>query len=280
MAMRLVRFDTGRADDARHASSAGWNAIATGSSPHRRATVMASGVHSTTAASRLSTATATALPATCPSTGGGPRPARRGGEDAETRREARRAGRRAAGRRWARPVARGVPRVARRQHADGQRPARPPTGNTHAGTRHGRAIEPETPTTRSVTATTGMGGPTYPGPVLTRLHVLYEAFTTRKSRSYSGGSPQRVADAAHGVDQRRVDVVDLVAQVADVGLEHAGVAGEGVVPHALEDLLAGRAPGGRWPAGSAGACTRWASARSSRPARHTSRVSSSSSRSA
>ena len=68
---------------------------------------------------------------------------------------------------------------------------------------------------------------------------------------------QAVADAAHGVDQGRVLVVDLVAQVADVGLEDAGVAGERVVPHRFEDLLAGRAPAGRWTAGSGAAGTRW-----------------------
>src|SRR5438067_13152212 len=48
-----------------------------------------------------------------------------------------------------------------------------------------------------------------------------------------------VADAPDGVDERRRRVgVDLVAEVGDVGLEHAGVAGEGVVPHVLEDLVA------------------------------------------
>jgi hypothetical protein len=58
--MRFVRLETGRADEARQASSAGWKAMATGSTPERRATFAASGVQSTTAASRLSTATATA----------------------------------------------------------------------------------------------------------------------------------------------------------------------------------------------------------------------------
>ena len=56
--------------------------------------------------------------------------------------------------------------------------------------------------------------------------------------------PEAVADAADGVDQRRSGIVDLVAQVADVGLQHAGVAGEGVVPHVLEDLVPGEHPAG------------------------------------
>src|SRR5258705_10171821 len=38
-----------------------------------------------------------------------------------------------------------------------------------------------------------------------------------------GGDPQRVADAPDRVDQRRVNGVDLVPEVADVGLEHAGI---------------------------------------------------------
>ena len=49
---------------------------------------------------------------------------------------------------------------------------------------------------------------------------------------------QRVADAAHRLDQRLVAGVDLLAQVADVGLEHAGVAVEVVLPDVVEDLLA------------------------------------------
>src|SRR5207302_767223 len=49
--------------------------------------------------------------------------------------------------------------------------------------------------------------------------------------------PKRVADAPDGVDEGRSVGVDLVAQVGDVGLEHAGVAGKGVVPHVLEDLV-------------------------------------------
>ena len=51
---------------------------------------------------------------------------------------------------------------------------------------------------------------------------------------------QRVADAAHGLDQRRAVRVELLAQVADVGLEHARVAAEVVVPHVVEDLRAGQ----------------------------------------
>src|SRR4051812_42381756 len=50
---------------------------------------------------------------------------------------------------------------------------------------------------------------------------------------------QRVAHAAHRVDQRRAVDIELLAQVADVGLEHARVAAEVVLPHVLEQLRAG-----------------------------------------
>src|SRR5947207_9319046 len=60
----------------------------------------------------------------------------------------------------------------------------------------------------------------------------------------AGGQPQAVAHPPHRLDQRRLAGVDLLAEVADVGLEHAGVAGERVVPDRLEDLLPGEhAPG-------------------------------------
>ena len=60
-----------------------------------------------------------------------------------------------------------------------------------------------------------------------------------QSRAQRHGQPsgaQRVADAAHGVDQRRAVRVELLAQIADVGLEHARVAAEVVVPDVVEDL--------------------------------------------
>src|SRR5690349_20397256 len=49
---------------------------------------------------------------------------------------------------------------------------------------------------------------------------------------------EAVSDTTHRVDQRRVNDIDLVAQVADVRLEHARVSGERVVPHVLENLIA------------------------------------------
>ena len=52
-AMRLVRFDTGRALEARLARRTGWKASTTGSRPVRRAIRTYRGVSSTTAASRL-----------------------------------------------------------------------------------------------------------------------------------------------------------------------------------------------------------------------------------
>jgi hypothetical protein len=47
---------------------------------------------------------------------------------------------------------------------------------------------------------------------------------------------QPVAHAAHGLDERRAVHVDLLAQVAHVGLDVAGVAAEVVVPDVVEDL--------------------------------------------
>src|SRR5262245_17338030 len=55
-------------------------------------------------------------------------------------------------------------------------------------------------------------------------------------RRIIGGSrvpPEHVAEAAHGVDQRGVVAVDLLAQVGDVVLDHARLAGEVVVPHVV-----------------------------------------------
>src|SRR5690242_9696029 len=49
---------------------------------------------------------------------------------------------------------------------------------------------------------------------------------------------QRVADAAHGVDERRAVLVELLAQVAHVRLEHPRVAAEVVLPDVLEQLRA------------------------------------------
>src|SRR6185437_12985088 len=62
-------------------------------------------------------------------------------------------------------------------------------------------------------------------------------------RSWRAGSflrqAQGVADTADRVNQRRrpcVDGIDLLAQIADVGLEHSGVATEVVVPDVVEQL--------------------------------------------
>jgi hypothetical protein len=48
--------------------------------------------------------------------------------------------------------------------------------------------------------------------------------------------PQRVPEAPHGLDEAGVDVVDLLPQVADVGLDHTAIAAEVVLPHVVEDL--------------------------------------------
>src|ERR1700729_2136526 len=50
---------------------------------------------------------------------------------------------------------------------------------------------------------------------------------------------QHVADAAHGVNHRVPARVDLLAQVADVQLDHMGLAAEVVVPDPVQDLRLG-----------------------------------------
>ncbi len=50
------------------------------------------------------------------------------------------------------------------------------------------------------------------------------------------GSRQGVADEADGVDERRAEFLELLAQVADVGLHDVPVATEVVVPDVVEDL--------------------------------------------
>src|SRR3954452_12944471 len=64
---------------------------------------------------------------------------------------------------------------------------------------------------------------------------------TRRDMALRGGArrgPQGVADAPGRVDQRRSGAVQLLAQVGDVGLEHAGVSSEIVFPDVVEDLRA------------------------------------------
>ena len=54
------------------------------------------------------------------------------------------------------------------------------------------------------------------------------------------GRAEHVADSANGVDQVRLGGVDLLAEVADVGLEHTGVAAEVVAPDVVEELGSGQ----------------------------------------
>src|SRR5690242_10414082 len=51
---------------------------------------------------------------------------------------------------------------------------------------------------------------------------------------------QRVTHAADGVDQLRLDVVYLLAQITDVRLDDAAVATEVVLPDMVEDLRLGQ----------------------------------------
>src|SRR3954468_3009213 len=67
------------------------------------------------------------------------------------------------------------------------------------------------------------------------------AASSRARREAIGLGPrlaQRVADAAHRMDQRGAVDVELLAEVAHVGLEHARVAAEVVLPDVLEQLSA------------------------------------------
>ena len=50
------------------------------------------------------------------------------------------------------------------------------------------------------------------------------------------GEAQAVAGAANRVDERRLEAVDLLAQIRDVGLHHVGVTLEVVLPHVVEYL--------------------------------------------
>ena len=50
------------------------------------------------------------------------------------------------------------------------------------------------------------------------------------------GLAQRVTDQADGVDERRPELLELLAQVAHVGLHDVAVAAEVVVPDVVEDL--------------------------------------------
>src|SRR6478672_1783646 len=60
---------------------------------------------------------------------------------------------------------------------------------------------------------------------------------SRRARSDTElGLAERVADEPHRLDQRRAERIELLAQVADVGLDDVRVAAEVVVPHVVEDL--------------------------------------------
>src|SRR5687768_14455334 len=47
---------------------------------------------------------------------------------------------------------------------------------------------------------------------------------------------QHVAESAHRADQLRIAVVQLAAQVTDIGLDGRRIAGELVVPNVIQDL--------------------------------------------
>src|SRR5689334_23416110 len=57
--------------------------------------------------------------------------------------------------------------------------------------------------------------------------------------TWSARRLEDVTDAADRVDQRRPAGVDLLAQVADVQLDHVRLAAEVVVPDPVEDLRLG-----------------------------------------
>src|SRR5258707_14905907 len=67
---------------------------------------------------------------------------------------------------------------------------------------------------------------------------------TIENRDLRGREPEDVANPAQGVDQPRIDRVDLPAEHGDVGRHNAGVAPEVVVPDVVEDLHLGQHPVG------------------------------------
>src|SRR6476469_9592525 len=77
-----------------------------------------------------------------------------------------------------------------------------------------------------------------------RSEVRASGLAGRRTGS-PAGRPDGVAEAAHRLDQRRLaGPVDLLAQVADVRLDDAGIAVEVVAPDVIEDLrLADNAAG-------------------------------------
>src|SRR2546429_3799121 len=60
----------------------------------------------------------------------------------------------------------------------------------------------------------------------------------------SAGQAQRVAHPPHGVDEGWLEAVDLLAQVAHVGLDDVAVAPEVVAPDVVQDLGLGEDPAG------------------------------------
>src|SRR5579862_3652673 len=66
------------------------------------------------------------------------------------------------------------------------------------------------------------------------------AFRHRRALTASslwGRNPQDVADAADGVNQARLTLVDLAPQVADARLHHIPVAARVAIPDVIEYLL-------------------------------------------
>src|SRR3954471_15138992 len=81
--------------------------------------------------------------------------------------------------------------------------------------------------------------PTSSSPAAASTSTAARSRARREAIDLRSRLAQRVADAAHGVDERRSVLVELLAQVADVRLEDARVAAEVVLPDVLEQLRAG-----------------------------------------
>src|SRR2546423_6850000 len=76
---------------------------------------------------------------------------------------------------------------------------------------------------------------------------LRSSARSRRNRSGMGlgmGKPQHVPDVAHRVDQRRIEPVDLLAQIGDVGLDDIVAPCEAVLPDVVQDLRLGQYPAG------------------------------------
>src|SRR4051794_19512183 len=80
-----------------------------------------------------------------------------------------------------------------------------------------------------------------PNAVNAMMPISSRARTVTRESTF-GRRPERVANAADGVDQRRAELVDLLAEIADVRLDDVRVALEVVLPNMIENLRLRQGP--------------------------------------